>query len=117
MAKKQTTIKAGLFAKTSAPTPLAPTTTATLPTPQANRAEVFDPSDKRRRPEATKVKAMSVSLTNAEYEEIDRVAIPIGAKRMTLMNAAVRYTMALIREGKLKAKSDTQNGRVVILFE
>ena len=115
MAKKQT-IKAGLFQKTSTPTLTTPTTTPTAATPTL-QAEAFDMSDRRRRPAETKVKAISVSLTMLEYAEIDRVANSVGAKRMTVMNAALRHTMGLIRAGKLKVRSGIDGGRVVVYLE
>ena len=108
MAKKAT-IKAGLFTKTTPTTP-APSKQA------AATDEVFDPTDRRRRPEHTKVKAMSVSLTVGEYDEIDSVAASIGATRMAVMNAAIRYTMALQRAGKLKVSTGTKAGRITVAF-
>jgi len=107
MAKKAT-IKAGLFSKTTTP---AATKQA------AATDEAFDPTDRRRKPEESKVKPMSVSLTVAEYDEIGAIGDSAGATRMAVMNAAIRHTLALYRAGKVKAKAGTKAGRVTINFE
>lgn len=109
MAKKAT-IKAGLFNKTTPPTPAA--------TKQAAATDAaFDLDDRRRRPEGQKVKPLSVSLTNDEYDEIGVLGDSIGATRMAVMNAAIRYTMALQRAGKVKLKSGIKAGRITANFE
>ena len=110
MAKKAT-IKAGLFSKTT-PAPGKATNI-----PAAATDEAFDLTDRRRRPEGSKVKPLSVSLTNDEYEEIGTLGDSIGATRMAVMNAAIRYTMALYRAGKIKAKGTPKAGRVTASFE
>lgn len=112
MAKK-TTIKAGLFQKTSTPTLTTPTTT----TPTLQAEAVFDTTDRRRRPEATKVKAISVSLTMLEYGEIDQIAAKLEISRMGIMNAAIRHTLAMYRAGKIKIKTGQKAGRVTVSFE
>lgn len=106
MAKKAT-IKAGLFSKT---TPAA--------TKQAAATdEAFDPTDRRRRPEGSKVKPLSVSLMADEYDEIGVMGDSIGATRMAVMNAAIRHTVALYRAGKVKLKANIKGGRIVANFE
>lgn len=110
MAKKPTIqpIRSGLISKTDT------TPTNTLPTLQA---EAFDPSDRRRRPEATKVKPISVSLTVAEYRDIDQIAAKMEITRMGIMNAAIRHTIALYHAGKVKIKTGQKAGRVTVSFE
>ena len=93
-----------------------PTSPTAQTTPAATDA-AFDLDDRRRRPEGQKVKPLSVSLTNDEYEEIGVLGDSIGATRMAVMNAAIRYTTALYRAGKVKIKAGTKAGRVTVTFE
>lgn len=103
MAKKAT-IKAGLFSKTTTPTPAA--------TKQAATDAAATEKD-----ELDKVAPMSVSLTKGEYAEMETWAAESNATRMAVMNAAIRYTMALYKAGKVKLKTGTKAGRVTVTFE
>ena len=110
MAKKPTIqpIRSSLISKTDT------TPTNTLPTLQA---EAFDPSDRRLKPRAAKVRPVSVSLTVGEYDDIDAIAGSVDATRMAIMNAAIRHTLTMYHAGKVKLKPDTKAGRVLVKFE
>ena len=90
--------------------PFAPTTPPAQPLPEGN-------TDRRKVLPKDKVRAVSVALTDAEYDEFDHIASetsPLPATRMAVMNFALRYFIAEYRAGRIKMETFAEHGRVMI---
>ena len=86
--------------------PFAPTT------PPATEGD-----DRRKVAPQDKVRAVSVALTDAEYQAFDRIAsetTPLQATRMAVMNYALRHFIREYRAGRIKMETFAEHGRVRI---
>lgn len=102
-----TPVNTNMFADTAAGAPRAD--------PAAQNAPAK--TDKRTVPAKEKVRAVSVALTNEEYEIFDQIAAelkPLAATRMAVMNYALRRFLQDYQEGKLQITTKAESGRVVI---